>query len=34
VQRTVIKGFHFGQADYWYAFAGHPHWTPGGAAFR
>jgi hypothetical protein len=34
VQRTVIKGFHFGQADYWYAFAGHPHWTPGGAAFH
>jgi hypothetical protein len=24
VQRTVISGFHFGQPDYWYAFAGAP----------
>jgi hypothetical protein len=32
VQRTVIKGFHFGQADYWYAFSGNPTRTPGGAA--
>ena len=28
VQRTVISGFHFGQPDYWYAFAGNPHRTP------
>ena len=32
VQKTVIKGFHFGQADYWYAFVGHPYRTPYGAA--
>ena len=32
VQKTVIDGFHFGQADYWYAFAGRPSRTPGGAA--
>ena len=32
VQKTVIKGFHFGQADYWYAFAGRPLFKPGGAA--
>jgi hypothetical protein len=32
VQKTVIKGFHFGQADYWYAFAGRPAHKPGGAA--
>ena len=32
VQKTVIEGFHFGQADYWYAFAGRPSRTPGGAA--
>jgi hypothetical protein len=24
VQRTVIPGFHFGDPDYWYAFAGRP----------
>jgi hypothetical protein len=29
VQKTVIKGFHFGQADYWYAFAGVPRRTFG-----
>jgi hypothetical protein len=28
VQKTVIKGFHFSQADYWYAFAGVPGRTP------
>jgi hypothetical protein len=28
VQKTVISGFHFGQADWWYAFAGKPHRTP------
>jgi hypothetical protein len=27
VQKTVIRGFHFGQADYWYAFAGRPRQT-------
>jgi hypothetical protein len=32
VQKTVIKGFHFGQGDYWYAFVGHPFRTPYGAA--
>lgn len=32
VQKTVIDGFHFDQADYWYAFAGRPTRTPGGAA--
>jgi hypothetical protein len=32
VQKTVIKGFHFGQGDYWYAFAGRPLFKPGGAA--
>ena len=31
VQRTTISGFHFGQPDYWYAFAGDPNRTPGGA---
>lgn len=31
VQKTVIPGFHFGQADYWYAFAGKPGRTPAGA---
>jgi len=30
VQRTTISGFHFGQPDYWYAFAGDPNRTPGG----
>ena len=28
----TIEGFHFGQADYWYAFSGNPTRTPGGAA--
>jgi len=28
VQKTVIPGFHFGQADYWYAFAGKPGRSP------
>ena len=28
VQRTVIRGFHFSQPDYWYAFAGLPGRTP------
>ncbi len=32
VQRTRIKGLHFGQADYWYAMAGQPWRTPAGAA--
>ncbi|MDQ3345613.1 MAG: cell wall-binding repeat-containing protein [Chloroflexota bacterium] len=32
VQRTIISGFHFSQPDYWYAFAGDPNRTPGGAA--
>ena len=32
VQKTVIDGFHFNQGDYWYAFAGRPSRTPGGAA--
>lgn len=31
VQRTIISGFHFSQPDYWYAFAGDPNRTPGGA---
>lgn len=30
VQRTVIDGFHFGDPDYWYAFAGDPARAPGG----
>jgi putative cell wall-binding protein len=30
VQRTVISGFHFGDPDYWYAFAGRPNRTPAG----
>lgn len=30
VQRTVISGFHFGDPDYWYAFAGKPNRTPAG----
>jgi hypothetical protein len=29
VQRTVIPGFHFGDPDYWYAFAGFPARTVG-----
>jgi hypothetical protein len=28
VQKTVIKGFHFDQPDFWYAFAGTPGLTP------
>ena len=31
VQRTTISGYHFGEPDYWYAFAGDPAKTPGGA---
>lgn len=30
VQRTSISGFHFGEPDYWYAFAGRPSKTPAG----
>ena len=30
VQRTVISGFHFGDPDYWYAFAGNPDRVVGG----
>jgi hypothetical protein len=30
VQRTTISGFHFGDPDYWYAFAGDPSQTPDG----
>jgi hypothetical protein len=34
VQKTRIAGFHFGQGDYWYAFAGDPARAPAdGAAF-
>ena len=32
VQRTTISGYHFGQPDYWYAFAGDPNRTPGGSS--
>jgi hypothetical protein len=32
VQRTVIENFHFGDPDYWYAFAGDPSRTPGGSS--
>jgi hypothetical protein len=28
VQRTTISGLHFGDPDYWYAFAGDPEQTP------
>ncbi|HEX6129629.1 MAG TPA: Ig-like domain-containing protein [Candidatus Limnocylindria bacterium] len=28
LQKTVIEHFHFGQPDYWYAFAGKPGRTP------
>lgn len=31
VQRTTISGFHFGDPDYWYAFAGNPTATPSGS---
>ncbi len=30
VQRTTISGLHFGQPDYWYAFAGDPNRAPDG----
>lgn len=30
VQRTSISGFHFGDPDYWYAFAGRTSKTPAG----
>lgn len=30
VQDTVIEGFHFGDPDYWYAFAGNPDRLVGG----
>lgn len=30
VQRTSISGLHFGEPDYWYAFAGQPSRTPAG----
>lgn len=30
VQRTSISGLHFGEPDYWYAFAGRPSKTPSG----
>ena len=30
VQRTIIPGFHFGDPDYWYAFAGDPGRRIGG----
>jgi hypothetical protein len=33
IQKTIIKGFHFSQPDYWYAFAGQPGRTPRGSAF-
>ena len=32
VQRTVIDNFHFGDPDYWYAFAGDPYETPSGGS--
>ena len=32
VQQTTISGFHFGEPDYWYAFAGDPNRTPAGAS--
>ncbi len=28
VQQTTISNFHFGEPDYWYAFAGNPNATP------
>jgi putative cell wall-binding protein len=31
VQRTSISGLHFGEPDYWYAFAGDPERRPGTA---
>ena len=32
VQKTTVAGFHFGDPDYWYAFAGDPNRTPGGSS--
>jgi putative cell wall-binding protein len=32
VQRTAISGLHFGEPDYWYAFAGVPSRTPSGGS--
>ena len=32
VQRTRISGLHFGDPDYWYAFAGNPKRTVGGGS--
>lgn len=32
VQQTTISGYHFGQPDYWYAFAGDPNRTPTGGS--
>jgi putative cell wall-binding protein len=32
VQRTSISGLHFGEPDYWYAFAGLPSRTPSGGS--
>lgn len=32
VQETVAGSMHFGEPDYWYAFAGDPGRAPGGAA--
>jgi len=29
VQKTTVAGFHYGDPDYWYAFAGDPNRTPG-----
>ena len=31
VQQTTISALHFGEPDYWYAFAGDANRTPGGA---
>jgi hypothetical protein len=32
VQKTTVANFHFGDPDYWYAFAGDPNRTPGGSS--
>ncbi|HJP72610.1 MAG TPA: S-layer homology domain-containing protein [Candidatus Limnocylindria bacterium] len=34
VQQTIISGFHFGEPDFWYAFAGNPNATPGLGNYR
>ena len=34
VQQTTISGFHFGEPDYWYAFAGVAGRTPGLGTYR